>query len=424
MSQGSFLKKYILPGVLLLLLISIAIPAAAQPQVVEASLLNVRTGPGTNHSILTQIPRGTVVTVVDESNNWARVILPDGKAGWVSSQYTKTFLPPSYAIVDVNLLNVRSGPGTNHGIVTQLSRNTSLAVLQEQNSWLRVLLPEGGQGWLAGWFTQSVDSKSYVSVTASLLNLRSGPGTGFSIAGQLPRGEVLTVLAQEGIWLKVARLNGAIGWVSGTYTTPADTPPNPSPGPSPGPPPDTTSPVAGKRIVIDAGHGGYDPGAVGITGYFEKTVNLAVALELAPMLRNAGANVLMTRWSDLGPSLWERVNLANSNNAHVFVSIHSNAHPQSSISGTETYYYPWSAHSSQSRRLAEQLQSQLVGALKLRNIGVKTHSFYVIANTQMPSALVELAFLSNYGDEALLRQPQTHRNSAAALFRGLENFFR
>lgn len=420
MGRGSFAKKYILPGILLLILLSVAIPAAAQPLVVDASLLNVRSGAGTNHAVVTQIPRATVVMAVDEGNAWTRVILPDGKSGWVSSQYTKAYLPPRYAIVDTNLLNARSGPGTNHAIVTQLSRNTAVAVLQEQNTWLRVILPNGDQGWLAGWLTQSADFRSYVSVTASLLNLRGGPGTGFSVTGQLPKGELLAVLAEEGSWLRVARLNGTLGWVSASYTAPADA----QPGTPPSSPPVTTSPVAGKRIVIDAGHGGYDPGAVGITGYYEKTVNLAVALELASALRDAGATVLLTRWSDWGPSLWERVNLANSNNAHVFVSIHANAHPQPSVSGTETYYYPWSAHSSQSRRLAEQLQSQLVSVLKIRNIGVKTQSFYVISNTQMPSALVELGFLSNYGDEALLRQPQTHRSSAEALFRGLENFFR
>ncbi|HOL16976.1 MAG TPA: N-acetylmuramoyl-L-alanine amidase [Bacillota bacterium] len=418
-------KKYILPGLLLLLLLSMALPAAARPLIVEADLLNVRSGPGTNYGVLAQIPRGTVVTAVGASGTWARVILPDGKAGWVSSPYTMAYDPPRYAIVEVDLLHVRSGPGTNYGIVNRLSRNTAVAVLQEQNSWLRVILPGGSQGWIAGWYTAVAECKGYVAVTASLLNLRSGPGTGYAIVGQMPQGETVAVLARQSGWLKVARLNGAMGWASEMYTGRLEIfPANPQPQPDPGSKPAPASPLKGKTIVIDAGHGGYDPGAVGITGYFEKSLNLAAALELAPLLRDAGARVLLTRWSDWCPSLWERANLANSNSADAFVSIHGNAHPQPSISGTETYYYPWAAHSSRSRILAEQLQRQLVPALGLRDIGVKTANFYVISNTWMPSALVELGFLSNYGDEALLRRAETHRQVARALMRGLENFFK
>jgi N-acetylmuramoyl-L-alanine amidase len=417
MSRGSLIRKYILPGVLLLLLLGIALPAAARPLVVEASRLNVRSGPGTTHSVLTQIDRGTVVMAVDSSNAWVRIILPDGTAGWISSQYTKIYLPLRYAVIDVSLLNVRSGPGTNYDITTRLSRNTAVAVLQEQSSWLLVLLPEGGQGWLSGEFTQPANFRGYVSVTASTLNLRGGPGTGFPVVEQLPLGEVLAVLARESGWLRVARLNGRLGWVSESFTAVLNSIPD-EPQPSP------VSPLRGKRLMIDAGHGGPDPGAIGIGGYYEKSLNLAVALELAPMLREAGASVLMSRWSDWGPSLWERVHLSNTDRADVFVSIHGNAHTQSWVSGTETYYYPWGAHSARSRFLAEQLQSQLVSTLGLRNIGVKTAGFYVISNTQMPSALVELGFLSNSGDEALLRRPETHRRSAEALFRGLENFFK
>ncbi len=424
MERFSQAKKYILPGLLLLLLLSIALPAAARPLVVDASLLNVRSGPGTSYEVIGQIPRGTVVVAAGASGAWAKVILPDGKAGWVSTTYTKAYDPPRYAIVEVDLLNVRSGPGTNYGIVNQLSRSTAIAVLQEQNSWLRVILPGGGQGWIAGWYTAAAECKGYVAVAATLLNLRSGPGTGHAIISQMPQGEAVAVLARQSGWLKVARLNGEMGWASETYTRRLENlAGEPQPQPDPQPKPAPASPLKGKTIVIDAGHGGYDPGAIGITGYFEKSLNLAVSLELAPLLRDAGARVLMTRWSDWCPSLWERVNLANSNGADAFVSIHGNAHPQPYISGTETYYYPWGAHSGRSRILAELLQRQLVAALGLRDIGVKTANFYVISNTWMPSALVELGFLSNYGDEALLRRAETHRHVARALMGGLESFF-
>jgi N-acetylmuramoyl-L-alanine amidase len=418
-SNRSNRSKYILLGLLALLLVSLAVPAAARPLVVDASLLNVRSGPGTSYGALTQVSRGTVLTQVSEQGTWSRVILPGGSAGWVASQYTSVFQPNRYAIVDVSALNVRSGPGTNHPVQTRLSRNQAVPVLEERSSWLRVLLPQGGQGWMAGWHTSSANCQGYVIVTPNArLNMRSGPGTGHTVLDQLPRGEMVAVLGKQGNWFRIARLSGATGWIAESYTAPAGTQ-APSPSPSPG-----NSPLAGKTIVLDPGHGGPDPGAVGITGYYEKTVNMAVANQLAPMLRDAGAKVLMTRWSDWNPTLWERVSMANSNSAHAFVSIHSNAHTQSWANGTETYYNSWNASSSRSRILAQQLQRELVSALGLRDIGVKTANFYVITNTHMPSALVEIGFLSNRHDESVLRQPQTHRRAAEALYRGLENFFR
>ncbi len=412
MSRILRIKKYIPLLLAVLLLAAPAAAAAAQPLAVTANLLNVRSGPGTNHSILTQVQLHTVLSPLEEQDGWARVVLPDGSRGWVSLSFTTPFLPECYAEVAVAVLNARGGPGVNHGILTQLKQGTAAAVLKEQDGWFNVILPEGGQGWIAGWFTEATPLQGYVAVTAALLNLRSGAGTNFQLVDQLPRGESLAVLGRQGNWLRVARANGATGWVSDGFVAW-----NSSNNPA-------KSPLAGKTIVIDPGHGGPDPGAVGITGYREKVVNLAVALELAPMLRDAGATVLMTRWSDWGPSLWERVNFANTGGADLFVSIHANAHPQSWANGIETYYYAYGANSARSRLLAGHLQQQLVAALGLKDLGVKTAGFYVIANTRMPSALVELGFLSHYGDEAVLRQPQTHRRAAEALFRGLENYFK
>ena len=407
--------RYILLGALVLILLNLAMTAAAQPLVVEASLLNVRSGPGTNFQVVDQVPQGTVLKVIQKSNDWAQVVLPSGNRGWVAAWYTKTYNPGRYAMVDVERLNIRSGPGTSNAIIGLATGNMAFPVLRQQNDWCQVLLPDGRHGWIAGWHTTSMTFQSYVTVNASSLNLRGGPGTSHPVLGKLSRGEVLAVIgvSSSGSWLRVALESAATGWVSKSYTNP--------PGSSGQ---NKSGPLNGKTIVLDPGHGGPDPGAVGITGYYEKTVNLAVARELAPMLEQAGARVIMTRTGDTNPTLWQRVNLANTSGADVFVSIHSNAHPLASVSGTETYYYAWNASSSRSKILANHLQQQLVGALGLRNIGVKTASFYVITNTTMPSALVELAFLSNYGDEALLRQSQTHRKSAEALYRGLEAFFR
>ncbi|MEW5785980.1 MAG: N-acetylmuramoyl-L-alanine amidase [Bacillota bacterium] len=407
-------KRYIIVGALLIVLFNLALTAAAQPLVVEVDRLNVRSGPGTGNQILSVVTRGTVLKTTQEKDDWAQVVLPAGNSGWIAVQYTAPFLPERYATVNISSLNVRSGPGTSHAVIDKVTLDIAVPILQEQNDWFKVLLPNGKHGWIAGWHSGTAKFQGIVSVKEGLLNLRGGPGTTHAILAKLPAGEVLAVLGKSGSWLKVARDNGATGWVAESYTTSGS-------GSQPGQP---NSPAAGKTIVLDPGHGGSDPGAVGVTGYYEKTVNLAVARELAALLEKAGARVVMTRIGDTNPTLAQRVNLANSSAADVFVSIHSNAHPQAWVSGTETYYYAWNASNSRSSTLANHLQQQLVGALGLRNIGIKSADFYVVRNTYMPAALVEIAFLSNYGDEALLRKPQTHSLSAEALFRGLEAFFR
>ncbi|HHX77018.1 MAG TPA: N-acetylmuramoyl-L-alanine amidase, partial [Firmicutes bacterium] len=181
--------------------------------------------------------------------------------------------------------------------------------------------------------------------------------------------------------------------------------------------------LAGKVVVIDPGHGGYDPGAVGLSrGLEEKFVNLDTALRLKDLLGKAGAKVVLTRERDAFISLNQRVNIAHNNDAALFISIHANAHVDRTAGGTETYYN--SNHlPRESLRLAELIQRELAGALNLRDMGVKNGDFYVIRATRIPSALVELAFLSNENEEGLLNRPSFRQGAAEAICRGVHRFF-
>jgi N-acetylmuramoyl-L-alanine amidase len=229
---------------------------------------------------------------------------------------------------------------------------------------------------------------------------------------------VLTVLQNNEGWLEVRLPSGQIGWVSAEFIAHPIRDSAPLPDRSGRP-----SPVAGRVIVIDPGHGGSNPGAIGVTGLMEKIVNLDVSLRVANLLRSAGATVVMTRSSDIYLNLAPRVVVAENAKADVFVSIHANAHLSPSIGGTETYYYQYKASGNQSRILAQSIQSELVRTLRLRDIGIKQGSFHVIRETSMPSVLVELAFLSNALEESMMRTDTFRENSAAAIFRGLENYF-
>ncbi len=160
--------------------------------------------------------------------------------------------------------------------------------------------------------------------------------------------------------------------------------------------------LTGKKICIDPGHGGSDPGAVGPTGLKEKDVTLRVATVLKNCLVEYGtATVKMTRSSDVDVSLDQRCQIANNWGAHRFISVHFNSTSTSSVNGTETYYYTYG--SSTSKNLATCLQNRLVQALGLTNRGVKTASYYVLKYTSMPAALTESSFISNPYEEARLK---------------------
>ncbi|NFC93767.1 N-acetylmuramoyl-L-alanine amidase [Clostridium botulinum] len=177
-----------------------------------------------------------------------------------------------------------------------------------------------------------------------------------------------------------------------------------------------------KTVIVDAGHGGYDSGAVGPTGIKEKDVTLKVALKLGKILENSGVNVIYTRTSDnvSWPSnesqdLAARVAIANNNNTDLYVSIHANSF-NGSANGTETYYYDGSA---KGKETAEKVQKELVNSIGLYDRGVKTAGYYVLKNTISPSILVELGFIDNRNEEILLNSDWFQQKCAEAIAKGI-----
>lgn len=179
--------------------------------------------------------------------------------------------------------------------------------------------------------------------------------------------------------------------------------------------------IAGKIIVVDPGHGGSDPGAIGSSGTYEKDITLAIALKLRNLLRNAGATVIMTREDDIYPMLNERTDLANQLNADLFVCVHCNSLNREDPGGTETFYAPKRA--ADSGKLAQAIQRELVKSITLFDRGVKPAEFYVLNRTNMPSALVETAFISKKEEEALLLDPNFQDKVARGIYQGIMAYF-
>ncbi|MEK5465481.1 N-acetylmuramoyl-L-alanine amidase [Paenibacillus sp. FSL R7-0210] len=175
-----------------------------------------------------------------------------------------------------------------------------------------------------------------------------------------------------------------------------------------------------KTVVIDAGHGGADPGTIGITKKLEKDFNLSVALKVERLLLQEPAfNVVMTRREDTYPPNKQRAEMANELQADAFVSIHGNSVTGSpKVRGTETYYY-----SQESKAFADIMHRHLQGTTGFPDRKVKYNKYIVLKYSNMPATLLEVGFLSNAAEEAILFSDDFQNRVAAAIVAGLKEYF-
>lgn len=186
--------------------------------------------------------------------------------------------------------------------------------------------------------------------------------------------------------------------------------------------PTLPTPIGRSIVVIDPGHGGPDPGAVGIGGLRETDVVLPISLEVARLLQGQGLQVYLTRTDesrdvDLPP----RVALAERVRANVFVSIHANAISLSrpDVNGVEMYHAPGSASGA---ALGQVLLNSIMRSINIPNRGLRAARFYVVRNTSMPAVLVETGFVTGAQDAPRLADPNFQNQMAAAIARGIIEF--
>ena len=216
-------------------------------------------------------------------------------------------------------------------------------------------------------------------------------------------------------------------------TSPIALPPLPRPNPisSPGgqisrPPGSQTTPAKrptpkGKVVVIvDPGHGGKDPGAIGIGGLREKDVILPISKKVAEILEQNGVQAILTRKSDYFVSLKGRVQLAERANANVFVSIHANSVGRSrpEVSGFEVYYY------NSGYGLARSVHKRTLQTVNVRDRRVRKARFYVLRKSSMPAILVETGYVTGREDAAKLRQQWYRNKMAEGIARGILDYLK
>jgi N-acetylmuramoyl-L-alanine amidase len=173
-----------------------------------------------------------------------------------------------------------------------------------------------------------------------------------------------------------------------------------------------------KLVVVDAGHGGSDCGATR-NGIYEKDITLDVAKRLETLLKKKGFDVVMTRSTDATVSLQERVEISENASPEIFVSVHVNSSNSESPSGLETHYYK-----DNSLKLAKTVHASLLNNINAINRGLFKSKFYVINHTTAPAILVEIGFISNNSERALLVSESRKQATAKAIAEGIYEYLK
>ena len=332
-----------------------------QGKITASGGLNLRENPSMTGEILLTIPNGATVPITGSQDEWSKTIY-NGEVGWIYSEY-----------------------------VTIMSEESTESIDLTPNGKVYIL---GGSGVISENTQNIVEGKAYSAYTDNLKNFAALPSSLTESDSQTVADSTNEVLLDPFAGI-----------------------------------PDNA--LQGKKIVIDPGHGGPDPGAIGQSGTYEKNNNLSIALYLCDILTDAGAVVTMTRTEDVSVAqnytekldLMARVDLANNTNADLFISIHNNAGGGSGVNGTATYYSNQSPQITKSAQLADAIQNMVTGKLGTYNQGVKQADFYVLKNTNMPSVLVEVAYISNAYEEARLKNPVFQKNVATTIFQGIYAYY-
>lgn len=234
-------RKIISAGIMLCIFVASLLIAVASDGkgTVNVSLLNVRSGPGTNHTRISQISRGTEVAVIKAENDWLQIRLSDNRTGWVSGQFINITTAPGQTtrsnlngteklenmsgVINSTVVNVRQLPTTDSAAISRVSRGELVQLLERKDDWYYI--KSGSiEGWVAGFLITvqgAPDTRTYY-VNQSLVNLRSEPNLNAHIISQLTRNTPVTVKNQRGDWYNVTTADNKEGWIAGWLISQAD----------------------------------------------------------------------------------------------------------------------------------------------------------------------------------------------------------
>lgn len=464
--------------------------------------------PSTAGDIIHEAKNADRFDAVAKKGQWYKIILPTGREAWVAEwlvDYKTTndsdnnvpAAPQTPAVtaepaqpvtsshefgieVTASVVNIRRGPSTSTGIVTQVKAGDRFIAIGKSHGWYNIRFNDGNTWWIFGDLVKEIDKEAVNSVTT---RPQAQAGVNADKLVELSIKEVKQEKGQSYVTFKVGNAKAKVlkntkehlkVQLSGVKMSNSITNPvyNISPfvdmritkigdnqviidttvkqngyfrldrrndtfsimavakhkNDTPG--------LAGKTIVISPGHGNYsngvvDPGAIGTTKRLsEVAFNTPVALKLKNKLMESGAKVLMVReWEPVYTTLYQRAQLANDNSADAFISIHGDSAPQNpSASGIGVYMYDGdlrltsAAQSDMRASYAQTISNEMARATGAKS-SVRVANFAVLRENEVPSVLIECGFLSNPREEALLATEEYQEKLAQGMYNGLQKWF-
>ena len=394
---------------------------------VEVPVLNVRTGPGLSHDVTTQVYEDQELNVLEEKDQWYKVRLSNDQIGWIASWLVEeqevTTESQRFGRITAPSVNVRQFATTDSSVLNTVNQDAQLQVLFQQGEWTQIQYNDQ-VGWVHSDYIQlmnssdqsvNVESGHEVTIGNTETNVRSQATINSNIITTASAGTTYPYLGTENGWHMIQMNDGSTGYVSGEWTqiNPVTTAKDPQTSPQ-----TSATNISEATIVIDAGHGGNDPGAIASNGTYEKSLTLDTAYILQRKLENAGANVIMTRSDDSFVSLNNRTVTSKTHGADAFISLHYDSNNNASASGTSTYYY-----SNQEKQLANTVNQYMNSYGQIGNNGVKRGNLHVLRENSTPSVLLELGFMTNSHDLAQIQTGSYQATIADAIYLGLTEYF-
>jgi len=405
--------------------------------VVKGSGVNVRSGPGTNYSVISSANKGDRFMLLDKSADWYKIELKSGGTGWLvawlanvenvkdpaaepfvpapvsrGSDNHKTSTDTTDTTADTNTdVNADTNTDTNKAVIKTVTAKT-------EGLYTVVTIQSDGTALNHSISTLSNPDRLFIDING--LEPGSGVPDKVNYSSQLVNGVRVALNSNNPVVTRVVIDLKSVctyekKFLDNNSTLSLTIKPR------------DARPVPGTCIVLDPGHGGSDPGAIGPSGLKEKEVNLDIALKTAQYLRSKGATVILTRTDDSSVDLDSRPEFAIRNNASLFVSIHSNSNPSINYGGTSTYYLKTPAEGEEQLKLegmylAKSIQSSLLSDLKRDDRGTLQADYVVLAKSEVPAALVEVAYLSFQEEEKLLASTSFRSKAAIAIGKGIEAY--
>ncbi|PLS03281.1 N-acetylmuramoyl-L-alanine amidase [Neobacillus cucumis] len=352
----------------------------------------------------------------------------------------------SQVTVTVPTLNVRESADISSKVISRVHQGDTFANIQKKKDWAQIKLANNQTGWVYDAYITSAE-KMVGTIDTFSLNVRERPSASSRVVGYLKSGAKVTIYSEQAGWAKIVSSSGVSGWVNTHYVA-KDTPSNDHTQPAApaakkksgntsemkvakaadapmttsstktGLVPNSQKPLTGKTIVLDPGHGGKDNGTKSIAGTPEKSLNLPTVEVVKQKLENAGAQVILTRTNDTYIPLAQRANVSNQNHADAFISFHYNWSNDPSVNGIINFYYQKSSNT-----LATAILNQVAKETKLTNLGTRFNNLDVLRNNKQPATLLELGFLSNQHDDAIVESSNYNHNVAQGIYLGLLDYF-